>query len=192
MHVDVYSACDAVELRLNGRTIGRHATSKASRYMATWMVAYEPGALEAIGYRKGKRVAHQTVRTAGPPSALRLSPDRATIRADGQDLSFVTVEVLDDRGMRHPNADTPIAFTVRGPGVIAGVGNGNPASLESFQAHRREAYNGRCLVVIKSQRGLPPGRIVLTARAKGLTPAVTVVQAKRRCAEERGPGGCSG
>jgi len=85
------------------------------------------------------------------------------------DLSFVTVEVLDRSGMLHPNADNEVRFSLTGPGRIVGVGNGDPASLESFQEPRRKAYNGRCQVVICSQER--PGRIVLQARAQGLRAA---------------------
>jgi len=168
VQVDVYSACEEVELRLNGRTIGRNTTGKASRYMASWVVPYEPGTLEAIGFRGGKKVASQTLRTAGEPARLRLTPDRKVIDADGYDLSFVTVEVLDRNGRLHPNAEDLVRFSISGPGRIAGVGNGDPASIESFQANKRKAYNGRCQVVVKSRRGAQPGTITLGARAKGL------------------------
>lgn len=174
VQVDVYSACDEVELRINGRTIGRNTTSKASQYMATWMVSYEPGTLEAIGYRKGKKVASQILRTAKDSARLRLSPDRRTIRADGYDLSFVTVEVLDKRGDRHPNADNDIRFRLSGPGEIVGVGNGDQASVESFKLPRRKAYNGRCLVVVKSKEKRGP--IKLIATSKGLKSATTNIR----------------
>lgn len=173
LQVDVYSACDKVELKLNGRTIGVNTTSRASRYMASWMVSYEPGTLEAIGYVNGKQVARQVLRTAGKPARLRLTPDRRRIAADGHDLSFVTVEVLDDKGMPHPNADNEINFTLSGPGKIAGVGNADPASVESFQDPKRKAYDGRCQVVVKSAR--KSGRITLTARSEGLTAARTAI-----------------
>jgi beta-galactosidase len=178
VQVDVYSACDEVKLILNGRTIGRNTTSRASRYMASWIIPYEPGVLEAVGYRGGKKVAHQVLRTAGEPAKLRLSPDRKTIAADGYDLSFVTVEVLDGKGALHPNADNEIRFSVSGPGEIAAVGNGDPASVESFQAPKRKAYNGRCQVVVKSKHGARPGVVKVVARAKGLRPASTTIRAR--------------
>jgi len=177
VQVDVYSACDEVELRINGRTIGRNTTSKASRYMASWVVAYEPGTLEAIGYRRGRKVASQVIRTAGDPAKIRLTPDRRSITADGYDLSFVTVEVLDSRGALHPNADNEIQFSVKGPGEIIGVGNGDQASVESFQAPRRKAHNGRCLVVVRSARRA--GTIELTARSPSLKPAKTKIATRR-------------
>ncbi|MFO7956232.1 MAG: DUF4982 domain-containing protein, partial [Candidatus Brocadiia bacterium] len=123
--MDVYSACDEVELRLNGRSIGCNTTGRASRYMATWIVPYEPGTLEAVGYRGGREVAVHTLRTATEPARLRLTPDRGRIAADGYDLSFVTVEVLDDTGMPHPNAENLVRFSISGPGEIVGVGNGD-------------------------------------------------------------------
>jgi beta-galactosidase len=171
--VDVYSACEEVELRINGRTIGRSTTSRASRYMATWTVAFEPGVLDAIGYIAGKPVARHALRTAGQPAKLRLTPDRPSIRADGCDLSFVTVEVLDAKGVLHPNAANEISFAVRGPGRIIGIGNGDPASEESFQAGKRKAYNGRCLVVVQSTRR--GGKINLTAASAGLASAKAAI-----------------
>ncbi|NQT19561.1 MAG: DUF4982 domain-containing protein [Planctomycetes bacterium] len=173
VHIDVYSACDEVELRLNGKIIGRSTTSRASYHMATWIIPYQPGTLEAIGYRNGKKVAAQTLRTAGDPAKLRLTPDRKTIAADGCDLSFVTVEVLDNKGTLHPNADNEIRFAVKGPGRIVGVGNGDQKSIEPFQAKKRTAHNGRCLVVIKSTE--KSGRIELTAKSKSLTAAKATI-----------------
>jgi len=173
VHVDVYSACEQVELRLNGRVIGRSTTSRASQYMATWLIPYAPGTLEAVGYRHGRQVASRTLRTAGDPAKIRLTADRRTIRADGYDLSFVTVEVLDQKGILHPNADNEIQFAVNGPGEIIGVGNGDQKSVESFQARQRKAYNGRCLVVIRSTRR--GGRIKLTAESRGLAPAQAII-----------------
>ncbi len=171
MHVDVYSACDEVELRLNGKSIGRNTTSKSSAYMATWTVPYQPGTLEAIGYRGGKRVAVQTLRTLGDPAKIKLTPDRKRIKADGYDLSFVTVEVLAKSGELHPNAGNEVVFSIKGPGEILAVGNGDQASVERFQAKQRKAHNGRCLVVVKSARRA--GKIELTAKSKGLTSAKT-------------------
>jgi len=176
VQVDVYSACDEVVLKVNGRTIGRNTTSKASRYLATWMVAYEPGTLEAIGYRNGKPVARQLLKTAGDPLKMRLTPDHKTIKADGYDLSFVTVELFDKKGVFHPNADNEILFAISGPGEIVGVGNGDQASVESFQTKQRKAYNGRCLVVVKSTE--KKGKITLTAKAKGLQAAETVITSR--------------
>ena len=178
VQVDVYSTCEEVVLKLNGKTIGRNTTSKASRYMATWMVPYQPGTLEAIGYRGGKAVTRQVLHTAGAAARLRLAPDRKAIATDGQDLSFVTIEVLDAKGTFHPNADNEIRFSISGPAEIAGVGSGDPASLESFQGGKRKAYNGKCLVVIKSKRGAKPGPIKLTARSKGLKPAVARLRSR--------------
>ncbi len=173
VQVDVYSACDEVELRINGRTIGRNTTSKSSRYLATWIVPYEPGALEAIGYNNGSRVAKQILKTAGAPAKIKLTPDRKSIKANGEDLAYVTVELFDKENIFHPNADDEVRFTITGPGEILAVGNGDPAAVEPFQANRRHAHNGRCLVVVRSAE--KKGKIKLTARAKGLQPAETVI-----------------
>lgn len=176
VHVDVYSTCEEVELRLNGRTIGKNTTSRASRYLASWVIQYEPGILEAIGYRGGKKVVTQILRTAGDPAKIRLTTDRQSIIADGYDLAFVTVDVLDNKGVFHPNADNEIRFSVNGPGQIVGVGNGDQRSIESFQAKKRKAYNGHCLVVIRSSTRAD--RIELTAQSPGLKSAQSIITAR--------------
>ena len=144
--------------------------------MATWIVPYQPGTLEAIGYRDGKKVASQTLRTLGDAAKIKLTPDRKKIKADGYDLSFVTVEVLDKTGKLHPNADNEIKFSIKGPGEILAVGNGDQASVELFQAKQRKAHNGRCLVVVKSARR--GGKIELAAKSKGLASAKTSIMTR--------------
>ncbi len=166
LNVDVYSACERVRLLLNGRNLGVKNTSRKSRFKASWKVPYEPGVLKAVGYDGGRKVATWELRTAGKPAKLKLSVDRKTLAADGQDLCFVTVEVRDARGIRHPTAENLIWFRIEGAGSIAGVGSGNPVSVESFQRSQRRAFEGRCLVVVKSGRS--PGRVRLTAEADGL------------------------
>jgi beta-galactosidase len=127
--------------------------------------------------------ASATLRTAGQPASIRLTPDRRTIWPTGQDLSFVTVEVLDAKGVLCPNANLPIQFHLTGPGAIAGVGNGDPLSMESFQQPRRKAYRGRALVVIQAAR--TNGPIHLTATAQGLR-GETVVEVRGPVHKARG------
>jgi beta-galactosidase len=173
--VDVYSACDEVELRLNGRSLGRRPSSRQERCTATFEVPYEAGILQAVGYRAGQPVATCEVRTAGPAACLRLTPDRSAIQAVADDLSYVTVEVLDGEGQVHPLAAHNVQFSVSGPGVLAGVGSGNPVSTESYHGAERQVYRGRCLVVVKA--GAEPGEIRLRAQAPGLEPAEVVIWA---------------
>ncbi|MBV8859184.1 MAG: DUF4982 domain-containing protein [Acidobacteria bacterium] len=175
LDVDVYSSCAEVELFLNNRSLGRKATNRSNQFTATWQVPYQPGTLKAVGYPDPPRVAAATAElsTAGAPARLKLTADRTKIKADGQDLSYVTLEVLDARGVRHPKAENLVRFSVEGPGTIAGVGNANPVSTESYQQPQRKAWQGRALVVVKS--GKQPGRITLRATSQGLPPATIVI-----------------
>jgi beta-galactosidase len=164
--VDVYSACATVELLLNGESLG---TKAAERCTATFEVPYRPGTLRAVGSNPS---AECELRTAGEPARLRLTPDRDGIRRD--DLSFVTVEVVDADGLMHPNADHTVSLAVEGVGAIAAVGSGDPVSTEPFRGERRSVYRGRCLVVLRS-RG-EPGEIRLRAEADGLLGAEAAVR----------------
>ena len=107
------------------------------------------------------------MKTAGEPARLKLIPDRATIRADGKDLCFVTVTVTDKNGLTAPRADSRIHFEIEGPGKIVATDNGDPTSFESFQSHDRKAFNGLCLVIVRALPG-QPGKIKLTATSEGL------------------------
>lgn len=174
--VDVYSSCPQVRLTLNGRDLGTRETTRATRFTATYEVPYEPGELVAVGLdTSANEVARWALRTAGHPAAVRLTPDRATIKADGQDLCFVTVEILDSRGALNPMADDLVRLALTGPGTIVAVANSNPRSVESFQQPQRKAWRGKCLVVIRA--ATHPGTVSLTAEGEGLRPATCEVSA---------------
>jgi len=164
--VEVYSNCDEVELLLNGKSLGRQKMNRRNRFIAGWEVIYEPGALMARGYKAGKMVETSELKTAGKPSRIKLTADRTEIKAGGQDLSYITVEILDDAGVRNPKADNLIKFKIEGPGEILSVGSSNPVSRESYKRPFRKAYQGRCVVIVKS--GKEPGLIRLKAEADGL------------------------
>ncbi len=175
--VHVFTSGDEGELFLNGRSLGRR-TKGAFEYRLRWDdVAYEPGTLEVVTYKKGVRWAADSVKTAGAPSGLEGVPDRSVIRADGRDLSFVTVRVVDENGLTAPRADSRIRFTIEGPGEIVATDNGDPTSFEPFQAHERKAFSGLCLVIVKAKAG-QRGRIVLTASSAGLRRGVTLITAR--------------
>ena len=183
--VMAYSNADEVELSLNGTSLGRKKVGGepvalpvgksvnsegtfASRYRLRWDVPYRKGTLHAVAYREGKVVAEDTVRTAGAPARIVLTPDRSTIAADGSDLSFVSVRIEDKDGTLCPDATNQIRFKLSGPGRIAGVDNGDSASLEPFQADHRAVFHGMALVIVRSDRG-PGGAIAIEATADGLT-----------------------
>jgi beta-galactosidase len=166
--VHVYTSGDEGELFLNGQSLGRK-TKGQYQYRLRWdEVVYQPGELKVVTYRNGKRWAEDVMKTAGPAARLTLQPDRERIRADGKDLSFVTVAVVDKSGLLVPRSKNAIRFGIEGPGEIVATDNGDPTSFESFQAPERRAFNGLALVIVRAQAGRA-GTIRLTARSEGLT-----------------------
>lgn len=174
--VHVYSSCDEVELFLNDQSIGKRPTNRESKFTASFGVAYEPGVLKAVGYKAGKAVSDWILETAGDPATIRLSPERTEITADGQSLVYVPFEIVDAQGRIHPHATNLVKFGIEGVGELVAVGNGNPASLESFQQPQRRAWRGRGLVILRSTG--KPGRVTLTATSDGLKPATVGIETK--------------
>jgi beta-galactosidase len=142
-----------------------------------WDVPYQPGTLRAVAYRDGKVVAEDVVRTAGAPARVVLSADRSDIAADGSDLSFLTVRVEDKNGVLCPDATNQIQFTLSGPARIAGVDNGDSASLEPFQADHRAAFHGMALLIVRSVKG-STGSVTVTAASEGLSSATAAITTK--------------
>jgi len=175
--VDVwaFTNCDEAELFLNGNTLGRQSRGE-NDFNLVWKVPFEEGALLAVGYRNGTEIMRREIHTAGEPAALMLAPDRSDIRADGTDLSFITVTVVDENNNPVPHAGNIVNFSVEGPGIIAGVDNGSQTSMEPFKADYRKAYNGKCLVVVKA--GKEKGEIKLTASADGMLDATCVIRVR--------------
>lgn len=171
--VSVYSSCENVELFLNNKSIGKKKTDRSTEYKAIWNVPYQAGELKAIGFVGKKQVNTAILRTANEPSQIKLIADRNEIRADGQDLSYINVELMDDNGIRNPKAENLLKFELEGPGKIIGVGNANPISTESYQSPKRKAWHGRCLVIIKSEQ--TGGKIILKVSSGDLRPASIVI-----------------
>jgi beta-galactosidase len=193
--VMAYTNCDEVELIVNGKSLGRKKRFSEpvelpvgpniskdgkfkSKYRLMWEVPYAPGSLKVVGYRDGKAVASDEVRTAGAPARISLAPDRRTIRADGEDLSFITVRIEDKDGNLVPGADNLVQFKVEGAGGIAAVDNGNAATAEPFQADHRKAFSGMALLIVRSNRGAP-GTIRVAATSEGLQTAQTALESRR-------------
>lgn len=176
LEINIYSSCAEVELFLNGKSLGKKATNRSTKFMAIYNIPYTAGELKAVGYNNGKIVNTSVLKTANKPTQIKLSADRNTINADNEDLSYVTVELLDDKGVRNPKAENEIHFTIEGEGTIAGVGNANPISLESYQLPQRKAWQGRCMVVIKSTH--KAGKIILKANGDNLKTAEMIINTK--------------
>ena len=175
LEVNVYSSCEEVELFLNGRSLGKKPTNRSTAFIATWVVPYQAGVLKAIGYDAGKTVSSFELSSAEQPKRIKLTADRTRMAADGQDLSYITVELVDGHAVRNPKAENLIKFTLTGPGHIVGVGNANPVSTESYQRPQRKAWQGRCLLIVKSDK--QAGQITVRASAEGLAPAEIVIDA---------------
>ena len=177
--VHLYTSGDEAELFLNGVSLGRKAKQNGQDFRLVWDdVVYQPGELKAVAYKAGKEWAADRVRTTGPAAALDLAADRAVIRGDGRDLSFVTVRVADEDGLTVPRSNNLVTFEVSGPGEIVAVDNGDATSFEPFQASRRKAYNGLALVIVRAKPGAG-GTIQLKAASEGLAPASVNVKASR-------------
>ncbi|MFC0538317.1 beta-galactosidase GalA [Pelagicoccus mobilis] len=129
IEVRAHSNCEEVELFLNGESLGRKTMVKNDRL--AWDVVYDPGELKAVGFRKGKATLEKVIRTTGTAVAYELDAERSEIFANGEDVSVVTMRILDAAGDVVPTADDLARFEIEGPGRIIGVGNGNPSSLEA-------------------------------------------------------------
>jgi beta-galactosidase len=170
-----YFNTEEVELFLNGKSLGAKRKSGDDLHVV-WRVPYEPGTLKAIARTGGKALLTREIRTAEKPSKILLIADRKIIKADGTDLSFVTVKVIDENGTLVPNADNLIKFELSGEGFIAAVDNGSQTSHEPFKANYRKAFKGICLAIIQSKEKV--GRITLKAASDGLAPASVIIKTK--------------
>ncbi len=166
--VEAYSNCEEVELNLNGKSLGSKLRN-ADDSPRVWKVAWEPGALKAIGRNRGARVAEHQLRTAGEPVKITLSVDKEKLSPSWDDVAFVTAILTDQNGIPVPSSSDTISFSITGPGVIAAVDNADNASIEPFQASSRRAYRGRCYAMIKAKAAR--GAITLAASAPGLAGA---------------------
>jgi beta-galactosidase len=174
--VHVYTSGDEAELFLNGQSLGRRRRGPGE-YRLRWDdVKYTPGELKVVAYKAGTKWAEDVQRTAGPAARLSLQPDRTVLRADGHDLSFVTVRIEDGNGVLAPRSANRVAFEISGPAEIVATDNGDPTSFEPFQSRERAAFNGLVLVVIRT-KSAEPGTITLQARSPGLASAAATMTA---------------
>ncbi|KIA92423.1 beta-galactosidase [Pedobacter kyungheensis] len=179
--VFVYTSYDSAELFLNGKSLGIRKKDKSSpqnRYRLMWMdVKYEPGTLKVVAFdSQGKPVAEEQIITAGKPAKIVLSADRKEIMADGKDLSFVTVSVVDKDGNPCPTATDQLNFEVSGAGKFKAVCNGDATSLESFVKPTMKLFSGKLVVVVQADK--KPGEIKLKVSGKGLKAAQVEMLAK--------------
>ena len=160
VQVEVYSKYPKVRLYLNNKLIGEQATTREQQFKATFAVPYSSGQLKAVGLDNGKEMESTMLKTSGDAAKIKLIADRKEILANGQDLSYITVEITDKDGIVQPNAANRIHFKIDGPGIIAGVDNADMKDTDPYTGNTRKAWKGRALVVIKSTHDT--GNIKLT------------------------------
>jgi len=163
-----YNHADAVELFLNGQSLGRQSKPEDTFHVC-WRVPFQKGTLKAVSYKDGAQVMTTEIKTAGDPVSIRLTADRQTIKADGKDLSFVTVEVLDKDGNVVPIANNLVRFSIIGNGSIAGTDNGDSTDHNSLKKPERKLFNGKALAVVQS--GKASGIVKLKAESENLPSA---------------------
>ena len=190
-----YTNCDEAELFVNGKSMGRKVKGKdltplliafsqwdggefKSPYRLSWDVPYEAGSLKVVGYKNGKAIVEEEIKTAGDPARFTLTPDKKVLTADGYDLSYITVRMEDKDGNLCPRADNMVYFAVEGAGQFEAVGNGNQATTLMFNKPYRPAFNGLCMLIVKSKKGVT-GPITIKAKSEGLGMQTITIQSKK-------------
>ncbi|CAO2657636.1 Nn.00g037620.m01.CDS01 [Neocucurbitaria sp. VM-36] len=174
--VHVFTNGDEAELFLNGKSLGRQKLAKY-QYRFRWNdVVYQSGDLKVVTYKDDQEWATATVRTTGAAAKLRLKADRSNIAANGNDLSFITLEIVDSNGDVVPNANNAITFSASGPGEIVATDNGFQADFTPFPSKNRNAFNGLALAIVKANKG-QGGSVIITAKAEGLAEGSVTVTA---------------
>ena len=178
--IDVWvnSNADEVELFLNEKSLGKKTMERNSHLQ--WNVMYKPGTLEAIAYKKGKKITAK-IETTGQATTVVLSPDKTILMADGKDATVVNISITDEKGREVPTANNLLAFTISENAKIIGVGNGDPSSHEADTCKegnwQRSAFNGKCQVII--QAGKNVGDIKLEAKSNELKSGAVLLQLKK-------------
>ncbi|AMR34392.1 glycoside hydrolase [Mucilaginibacter sp. PAMC 26640] len=170
-----YNNADEVELYLNGKSVGIKKKTGDDLHLM-WRLKFVPGTLKAVSRKNGKIVLTKEIYTAGAPAKIELSADRSNIKADGKDLSFITVRILDKSGNVVPDADNLVKFKISGPATIASVDNGDPVSHDPFKADYRKAFHGLALAIVQGTE--KAGTITFTATSAGLAPATVTIKVK--------------
>jgi len=173
----VYSNCDEVELFLNNASLGVKKINRTESLHAEWNVPYKPGELKAVARKGGKIVATQIIRTAEEAARLELSADRMEIAADGSDLSFIEVKLVDENGVFCPDADLMVQVKVEGNGELLGVGNGSALNHSPFTGSQVQTFYGLCRVIVKSTR--KDGAIKVSVSADGVEAAQVEIKTLR-------------
>jgi beta-galactosidase len=171
--VEAYSDCDEIEFLVNGESFGK---AKVEKLKAEMEVTYTPGKLEAVAWKNGKAVARDEILTSGPVARIKLTADREVIHADGMDLCFIKVELLDANGILAVSQPYELTAAVSGAGKLAGFGSGNPKTTEDYGTGRRRTFDGRALIAVRADRN--PGEIRVAVVSDTLPAAEIIVKAE--------------
>jgi beta-galactosidase len=174
VNVLCYANCPEVTLELNDKIIGTQKKSQAVNGVLNWQIPFEPGTLKAVGRADGNDVCEFVLKTAGAPSRIELLPDTAQLRANGKDVCQVEFRIVDENGVRVPNADGEVKFNLTGPAKIIGLGNGDLSNSENCQGDTHRAFQGCGLAILQST-GIS-GNITVQASAPGLEPASVILK----------------
>jgi beta-galactosidase len=174
--VEVYTNCAAAELFLNGKSLGEKPVADRLNPVLHWDVPNEPGVLRVIGKREGKEAARFELVTAGAPHHIVLTPDRAILAADGQDLASVTVQVVDAQGRPVFGAGSDVEVQVSGPGELAALDTGDLRDISPVAANHRKVYEGRALAMVRA--GVEMGKVTVRVAAPGLVAAEVALTVK--------------
>ncbi len=166
--IRVYTSGDRVELRLNGRTLDSKQLTKSDLTRVELVAVYEPGVLEAVAFRDGKEIGRRQLKTAGSPTAIRLTPEQPRVSGRRDQLSYIAVELFDNLGQSVPDATKQIQLSISGPAELLAFGGAGPFAVGSFQSTTAQTWNGRAQVILRS-RG-KSGSVTVSASGEGLTP----------------------
>ena len=179
MEVRVFSKYPLIRLELNDKVIGEQPAGDQTNLIATFKVPYASGILKATAIENGKEVASKILQTTGNPAKIKLTADRSAIKADRNDLSYVTIEITDAQGNIVPDANIPVIFMVSGVGEIAGSGNGSPTDMESFNNPVCKTFHGKALAILRPSMGKKEGTITLKVESDGLETGEINIKVKK-------------
>jgi beta-galactosidase len=174
--VQCYANCPEVELSLNGKVLGVKKLTEAVNGVLSWQVPFEPGTLKAVGRANGQDVCDYTLKTAGTASRIELLSDAKELRVNGKDVCHVEFRIVDENGVRVPDAEPEVQFDLAGPAKILGIGNGDLNNSENCQGDTHRAFEGRGLAILQATPA--PGGITLKATAPGLESGSVTLQSR--------------
>ncbi len=173
-NVDVYSEAEEVELFLNGRSLGRKPAGEANGFTASYEMTYEPGELLAVSYVQGAETGRFQLKTADSDVELEVVWEGETLKADGEDLAFVTVSLADKNGVENLNLEKEITVSVEGAGTLQGFGSADPRAVGSYDDTTWKTWQGYAMAVIRA--GVTPGDITVRFEAQGCQPKKIVIK----------------